>query len=214
MFHDRTHASFMLVEQLKKHRFGNAIVLAIPRGGVPIGYTIARQLRLPLDIVMAKKIGHPFNSEFAIGAVSESTMVLTDTEGITKDYIQSEVERLRQVMKEKYNTLAHERTTASLKDKVVILVDDGLATGNTMRVCIDEIKQSNPAKIIVAVPVASSSAAKMIQPLVDEFVCLHTTANFFAVGNFYENFNEVSDENVRKFLEKIDEKNNFFNYDT
>lgn len=212
IFHDRTHAGFMLVEQLKKHRFGSAVVLAIPRGGVPVGYTIARQLGLPLDVIMAKKIGHPFNPEYAIGAVSESKMLLTDTGGITDEYVQSEVKRLRQAMNEKYKTFTRGRVQPKLAGKAVILVDDGLATGNTMEVCIEEIKKESPSKLIVAVPVASSSSAKKIQPLVDEFICLLISSNFTAVGSFYENFHEISDESVSKFLEKIDEKNTFLSY--
>ncbi len=202
MFHDRTHAAFLLTHELKKYQRANAVVLAIPRGGVPMGYTIAHQLELPLEVVLVKKIGHPANPEYAIGSVSSTELILSDTEGISDEYIKSEIKRLRKLMEEKYDHFMNGRTPTDLKGKIAILVDDGLATGNTMLACIDHIRKSAPLKVVVAVPVSSISAHNKVQRKADELVCLFTSADFYAVGQFYENFAEVSDEAVTQWIEK------------
>jgi putative phosphoribosyl transferase len=211
MFHDRTHAAFLLAHDLKKYHRENAVILAIPRGGVPIGYTIAHQLALPLEVVLVKKIGHPGNPEYAIGSVSATELILSDTEGISEEYIQSEIKRLRKVMEEKYKIFMEGKKPTDLKGKIAILVDDGLATGNTMLACIEHVRKSGPKKIVVAVPVSSTSAHRKIKESADELICLFTSADFYAVGQFYENFSEVSDEAVSQLLarantEKIAEK--------
>jgi predicted phosphoribosyltransferase len=202
MFHDRTHAAFLLAHDLKKYQRADATILAIPRGGVPIGYTIAHQLSLPLEVVLVKKIGHPGNPEYAIGSVSSTELMLTDTEGISDEYIKSEIKRLRKLMKQKYTLYMDGRTATDLYGKVAILVDDGLATGNTMLACIEHVRKSKPQKIVVAVPVSSNSAYRKVKDQADELICLFTSADFYAVGQFYENFSEVSDETVTQLIEK------------
>ncbi len=211
MFHDRTHAAFLMANELKKYQRANAIILAIPRGGVPVGYTIAHQLNLPLDVVLVKKIGHPTNPEYAIGSVSSTELILGDTEGISDEYIKSEIRRLRKAMQEKYITFMNGRTPIDLKGKIAILVDDGLATGNTMLASIEHIRKCAPLKIVVAVPVSSISAHNKVKRKADEIICLFTSADFYAVGQFYENFSEVSDETVTHLIEKA---NNDQVYDT
>lgn len=202
IFHDRTHAAFLLADELKKYHRPNAIILAIPRGGVPLGYTIAHQLSLPMEVVLVKKIGHPDNPEYAIGSVSSSELILTDTAGISEEYIQNEIKRLRKVMSEKYTVIMNGQKPTSLKGKTAILVDDGLATGNTMLACIEHVRKSNPKKIVVAVPVSSHSAHRKIKEAADELICLYTSADFYAVGQFYENFSEVTDETVAHLIKK------------
>jgi len=202
MFHDRTHAAFLLARELKKYLRKNAIILAIPRGGVPVGYTIAHQLSLPLEVVLVKKIGHPVNPEYAIGSVSSTELLLTDTEGISEKYIQSEITRLRKVMKDKYEVFMEGRKPADLTGKIAILIDDGLATGNTMLACIEHVRKSGPEKIVVAIPVSSISAHRKVKQAADEVICLYTAADFYAVGQYYENFQEVSDETVAQLLRK------------
>lgn len=202
MFHDRTHAAFLLADELKKYAGQNAIVLAVPRGGVPMGYTIAHQLSLPLEVVMVKKIGHPYNSEYAIGSVSLSSVILRDTHDVSESYIQQEVANIRKTMKEKLQLFMGDRKTTDLKGKIVILVDDGLATGNTMLACIEQVRKSHPTKVVVAVPVASDSAFVLLQDKADEMVCPYTTDDFYAVGQFYEKFDQVSDETCTELLKK------------
>lgn len=202
MFHDRTHAAFLLANELKKYHRANAIILAIPRGGVPIGYTIAHQLGLTLEPILVKKIGHPENPEYAIGSVSSTELIVSDTNGISEEYIKGEVKRLRQVMQEKYKLFMANNAPVDLKGKIAILVDDGLATGNTMLACIEHIRKSEPSKIIVAVPVSSISAYKKIKNQANELICLFTSSDFYAVGQFYENFTEVTVDTVTHLIEK------------
>lgn len=206
MFHDRTHAAFQMAHELRKYHRENAIILAIPRGGVPIGYTIAHQLALPLEVVLVKKIGHPGNPEYAIGSVSATELILSDTEGISEEYIKSEIKRLRKVMQEKYVVFMQDRKPADLTGKIAILVDDGLATGNTMLACMEHVRKNNPKKIVVAVPVSSNSAHRKIKDKADELICLYTSADFYAVGQFYENFSEVTDETVAQLIAKASEE--------
>lgn len=202
MFHDRTHAAFLMAHELRKYHRENAIILAIPRGGVPIGYTIAHQLVLPLEVVLVKKIGHPGNPEYAIGSVSSTELILSDTVGISEEYIQSEIKRLRKVMQEKYQVFMNGNKPTNLKGKIAILVDDGLATGNTMLACIEHVRKSDPKKIVVAVPVSSTSAHRKVKDRADELICLYTSADFYAVGQFYENFSEVTDDTVTQLIMK------------
>lgn len=202
MFHDRTHAAFLMAHELRKYHRENAIILAIPRGGVPIGYTIAHQLMLPLEVVLVKKIGHPGNPEYAIGSVSSTELILSDTVGISEEYIQSEIKRLRKVMQEKYQVFMNGNKPTNLKGKIAILVDDGLATGNTMLACIEHVRKSGPKKIVVAVPVSSTSAHRKVKDRADELICLYTSADFYAVGQFYENFSEVTDDTVTQLIMK------------
>lgn len=201
-FHDRTHAAFLLAEELRKYAGSNGIVLAIPRGGVPMGYTLAHQLALPLDVVLVKKIGHPDNPEYAIGSVSMNSVILRDQQHIPATYIQQEVERIRKSLKEKSILLMGNRKSINPKGKVVILVDDGLATGSTMLACVEQVRKSQPAKIVVAIPVASETAYGMLKHAADEIVCLYTTDEFYAVGQFYDQFDQVTDETCINLIQK------------
>lgn len=201
-FHDRTHAAFLLADELKKYTEGNAIVLAIPNGGVPMGYTLAHQLALPLDIIMVKKIGHPLNPEYAIGSVSLSEVIVTDTSDVSKEYIQQETDRIRKNLKAKYELFMNGRKPMNLRGKIAILVDDGIATGNTLLACIEQLRKSNPKKIVVAVPVASDSAYARIKNEADEFVCLYYSSDFYSVSQFYDKFDQVSDAAVAEWIKK------------
>jgi predicted phosphoribosyltransferase len=150
---------------------------------------------------MSKKIGHPNNEEFAVGSVTLQNFVLSDAAAnLPETYITSEVKRLRESLHTKYNYFTGGRKPYPLKGKDVIIVDDGLATGNTMLACIDDIRKQEPKSIIVAVPVSSRSAASKIQPHVDQFVCLEIPVDFYAVGEFYEDFSEVTDQTVIDLL--------------
>lgn len=203
MFKDRYEAAMMLAEKLEKYKNKNGIVLAVPRGGVPIGYYIAKELDLPLEIILSKKIGHPNNPEYAIGSVSlHGTIVNSNLGDVSMDYINKEAEKISAALKEKFKLYMGNKKPTDLKDKTVIVVDDGIATGNTIIATLEMIKKSQPKEIIIAVPVAPPATAKNISKLVDEFVCLLTPENFMGVGQFYRNFTQVSDEEVIKFLDE------------
>lgn len=201
MFQNRLDAASKLAEKLSRYKNTDAVVLAIPRGGVTIGKEIADKLNIPLEIILSKKIGHPRNPEFAIGSVSELGMVINDAiMDISMDYIQNEAARLQLQLKEKYKLFMGDRKPTDLKNKIVILVDDGIATGNTILATINMIKKKIPKKLIVAVPVAPPDTARKINKEVDEMICLLTPADFYAVGQFYADFSQVSDEEVIKML--------------
>ncbi|MES2805918.1 MAG: phosphoribosyltransferase family protein [Bacteroidota bacterium] len=197
---DRIEAGLLLSEKLKKYQNSNTIVLAVPRGGVPVGYVIAKNLHLPLDIVLSKKIGHPNNKEFAIGAVSSDSMILDEHPNIPKKYIDSEIIRLRQLMKDKYEVYMGNRKPLDVKGKNIILVDDGIATGNTLLASINMLRKKNPAKIIVATPVIPYENVPVFEKNTDEFIYLIASKYFTGVGGFYEVFNQVEDNEVIELL--------------
>ena len=197
---DRIEAGQMLSDKLKKYQNTDTIVLAIPRGGVPIGYIIAKNLGLSLDIVLSKKIGHPSNKEFAIGAVSLDSFIIDEHSSVSSSYIESEIKRLRTLLTEKYQLYRKNKITISLEGKEVILVDDGIATGNTLLVTIAMLRKKNVKKIIVAIAVLPTSAIEKFTTKADELVYLIASQNFTSVGAFYEEFNQVSDDEVISML--------------
>jgi predicted phosphoribosyltransferase len=203
IFKDRNDAAKRLADKLKKYKNEDGVILAIPRGGVPIGYYIAEDLDLPLEIVLSKKIGHPNNSEFAIGSVSLQGVVIDESvTGIPKDYIERESNRILEVLEEKFKLFMGDCKLTDLKNRTVIIVDDGVATGNTIMATINAVKKSYPKKIIVAVPVSPIESARKLSVMVDEFICLQIPKVFFGVGQFYDDFSQVSDEEVMEYLKK------------
>ena len=197
---DRIEAGVLLSEKLKKYQNSNTIILAVPRGGVPVGYIIAKNLHLPLDIVLSKKIGHPNNKEFAIGAVSMDSMTIDEHPEVPKKYIEDEIIRLRKLMQNKYEIYMGNREPLDIKGKNIILVDDGIATGNTLLASITMLRKRNPAKIIVAVPVLPYDTVPVFEKNADEFVYLIASKYFRGVGSFYEDFNQVEDDEVIRLL--------------
>jgi predicted phosphoribosyltransferase len=200
MLKDRIEAGLLLAEKLKKYQNSNTVVLAVPRGGVPIGSIIAKSLHLPLDIILSKKIGHPYNKEFAIGAVSMESMIIDEHSEIPKEYIDDEIVRLRKLLRGKYQLYMGNREPLDIKGKNVILVDDGIATGNTLLASISMLRKRKPAKIIVAVPVLPYDTVPVFEKNTDELVYLIASKYFRGVGGFYEDFNQVEDDEVIKLL--------------
>lgn len=204
IFHDRTDAGLQLAARLEKYaRRMDTVVLAIPRGGVPVGFAVAQSLHLPLDVVLAKKIGHPTNKEYAIGAASLTDYFVVPHEEAGDDYIREELEHVRTRLREMQEKFCEGRPPLTLEGKTVIVVDDGIATGRTLLATVRLIRKNNPANIVIAVPVASDSAAELFRQEVDEFICLLVPPYFGSVGAFYENFGQVSDEEVISLLEKM-----------
>lgn len=201
MFLDRTDAALKLCTLLQPYKNCNGVVMAVPRGGVPVGYAVARTLQLPLDIVLAKKIGHPLNREYAVGSVSlqgiEYNRHLSD---VDPDYITAEGNSILAALKQKYAKFTGGRQPEKLSGKTILLVDDGIATGSTLIAAIKGIRKLQPAKIIVAVPVAPAGAARIFQEIADEYICFWEPEDFSGVGQFYEDFREVTDEDVISIL--------------
>ena len=208
MFTDRTDAGTQLAKQLLKFKNQDVIVLAIPRGGLPLGAIVAKTLNAPLDVALSKKIGHPYNKEYAIGAVGIDTLILTDAMGVTKGYIEEETAAIREKLKERYRDYYKNRSPQNLKDKEVILVDDGIATGNTILITAEIAHRQGAKKIIIAVPVAPTSTVEKLKnsAYIDEVVCLDTPYDFKAVGQFYSKFPQVSDREAIALLEGTSDK--------
>lgn len=205
MFKDRIEAGNLLAKQLSTYKSDDGVVLVIPKGGVPLGYVVAKELGFPMEIVFTKKIGHPNNKEYAIGAASLNDYFVIPHYDVSEEYIQEELKIVRDKLKRMQEKFMDNHKPESLHGKTVIIVDDGMATGNTVYSTISIIKKQNPAKLIVAVPVASPSAVQMISKDVDEVIVLKTPSDFSSVGVFYENFSDVSEQEVILYIEKLRE---------
>ena len=205
MFHDRLEAGLLLAAKLKKYKNDPSIVLAVPRGGVPVAYAVAKELGFPVEVVLTKKIGHPTNKEYAIGAASLTDYFIVPHENVTEDYIEQELHRVRSRLKEMYIRFMGDKEPENLKGKTVIVIDDGIATGNTLLGTVNVLRKSNPGKIVIGVPVASKSAVQKLSKEVDEVVAVLIPEEFYGVGAFYEDFKQVSDEEVMFYLDKLRE---------
>ena len=204
MFQDRTDAGIRLAEKLTFYKDQDVVVLAIPRGGLPLGAIVAKALNAPLDVALIKKIGHPNNKEYAIGAVSLESVITSDTVNIPKSYIEEETSWIRELLKKRYQQYYKNGKPHDLKNKVVILVDDGIATGNTLLATVELVFKQKPKSIVVAIPVAPHSSINKVEnsPYVNEVICLQMPHNFRAVGQFYEEFDTVSDEEAIQILQE------------
>lgn len=204
IFKDRIDAGRKLAKKLSKYKNKkNTIVLGIPRGGVEIAFEVSRILKLPLDIVVTKKISHPNESEFAIGAVSPGNYIVDEFQDkeLKDDYIKKTVRELNKEIKRRYKEYTSGKMPI-LKDKIVIIVDDGLATGFTMMAAIKYVKSKNPKKVIVAVPVAAKDSFQKTKDLADEVICLDIPPFFTAVGTFYQDFQQLEDNEVRFYIKE------------
>ena len=199
IFKDRYYAGSKLAEKLSKYRNTKSVVLAIPRGGLEVGFVISKKLGLPLDIILTKKIGHPFNKEYAIGAVSIHGKIITDN-SVPEEYIKKETKRLRDLLKKMYKTYIGKSQPLDLKDKNVIITDDGIATGSTILAAINIVKKNKPKKVIIAIPVSHTDAIEKIKDESDDIVCLKVDSSLAAIGQYYENFEQVSDEESIRLL--------------
>lgn len=202
-FVDRVDAAQRLSKQLLEFKNNqDVIVLAIPRGGLVLGNVIAKNLHIKLDIILAKKIPAPGNPELAIGAVTLDSVMVNPYFSVDQEYINHETERLRAALKEKEKMYHEHHKAVDIAGKIVIIVDDGLATGYTMFAAVDSAKKQQAKKIIVALPMASTEGYEKLQEMVDKVVCLEVTSDFSSVGEFYSDFRQVSDpEAIRLFQE-------------
>lgn len=208
IFTNRQNAGLLLATQinlLPKADLKNAVVLALPRGGVPVASEVSKRLGIPFDVLIVRKIGHPFHPEYGIGAVAEDGTFWMDPEAlglskITQDQIQNSIEREKQEIARRLEIYRNDRKVISVKGKTVILVDDGLATGVTARVAIDYVKKNGAAKIILAIPICSGVTARRLREEIDQVICLNEPTYFQSVGDFYHDFIQLSDEEVVELL--------------
>jgi len=203
IFESRIDAAKALIPYLEKYRNREVVVLAIPRGGVPMGDIIARHFNWELTLLLTKKIGHPLSSEYAIGAVSLYGRILN--EGISNvpiDYIENETLRIRKLLDARRIKFIGQQKIIPLHGKILVIVDDGIATGYTMRVSVEILKNQMPARIIIAVPIASPRIIESLCNMVDEVIALDAPEDFGGVGQFYEDFSEISDQEVVAIMKK------------
>jgi predicted phosphoribosyltransferase len=205
MFYNRNEAGMMLASRLRKYQNTPGVVLAVPRGGVPVAYEVAKELNLPLEIILVKKIGHPSNKEYAIGAAGLKEFFVIPHADVTKFYIEKELQEVRCRLMEMQKKFMGDREPQNLKDKTVIVIDDGVATGNTLLATVRILKKEQPERIIIATPVISKSAAQILSNEVDEVIAVMIPETFYGVGAFYDDFTQVSDEEVITYMRKLNE---------
>jgi putative phosphoribosyl transferase len=207
IFDSRQHAGILLAKKLKKYKNSNAVVYALPRGGVVVGAEIAKALNIPLDLIVARKISHPLSPEYAIGAITEHGSRVSNNMEILQlnpEWVEMAFEQQYQEAKRRRELYMAGKMENSAKDKIAIIVDDGIATGYTMQAAIEDIKKQNPRSIIIAVPVTPKGCAEYFSKIVDEFVSVEIPRIYSgAVGAYYIKFPQLSDEEVINTLEGV-----------
>jgi predicted phosphoribosyltransferase len=209
-FRDRSEAGQALAQELKAYAGrDDLIVLALPRGGVPVAFEVARALQAPLDVFVARKLGVPGHEELAMGAIASGGVLVLEPSviedlGIPPDVVAEVAAREEQERLRREREYRGDRPEPDVRGRTVILVDDGLATGSTMRAAVAALRKLQPARIVVAVPVAAPSACSDLAPEVDEIVCARTPEAFRSVGSWYLDFSQTTDEEVRDWMARAE----------
>jgi putative phosphoribosyl transferase len=205
-FQDRTEAGRLLAKALEHYKGIEGAVYALPRGGVVLGVEIASALAMPLDLLIPRKVGHPYNPEYAICAVTADGQPICNAEEVSavdETWLQAEIERQRVEAKRRRELYLKDRQPADARGRTAIIVDDGIATGLTMLAALAEIKERKPERIIVAIPVVPPDTAHTLMQQADELVALEVPEVYMgAVGAYYQRFDQVEDEEVIKLLRK------------
>ncbi|MUV88559.1 phosphoribosyltransferase [Halapricum sp. CBA1109] len=210
MFQTRTEAGRQLARLLDDYDVEADVVLAIPRGGLPVGRVVANSLQIPLDIVSARKIGAPQNPELAVGAVASDGTVwrnepLIGELAIEDTYLEDQIEHQRQAALDKIKRYRGERPPLEYSGKTVLIVDDGVATGATTIACIRQINNAGAERVILAIPVAPPETIEKLRSEADDVICVESPPHFGAVGQFYESFEQVSDERAKAYLDRTED---------
>ena len=209
-FRNRTEAGRVLATKLTAYsRLPNVLVLALPRGGVPVAYEVSEALQAPMDIFLVRKLGVPGHEELAMGAIATGGIRLLNQDvvhyfDISAATIDAVAAKEQKELERRARLYRNGRAPRNVRDQIVILVDDGLATGSSMRAAAAAVREQKPARIVVAVPVAASSTCEELRAEVDETVCVDTPEPFQAVGLWYEDFSQTTDKEVRDLLERAE----------
>ena len=213
IFEDRRAAGKALAAQVDKSSLKDPVVLGLPRGGLPVAFEVAAVLEAPLDVLVVRKLGAPFQPELAIGAIASGGVRVLNEEliatvtGMDETVLEDIVNRETAELERRERLYRGDRLFPSLEDRDVVLVDDGMATGATMRAAVEAVRSLGPASVIVAVPTGSMSAVRQVKQLADEVICIEAPADFYAVGQFYADFSQTSDAEVREILERAAPEN-------
>ena len=208
LFRNRMHAGQVLAEMLRGYcNREDVVVLALPRGGVPVAFEIANALHVPLDVFLVRKLGVPGQEELAMGAIATGGIRVLNNEvvkhlGIPEHVIDSATQAEQRELDRREQVYRGNRQPPQVHGWTMIFVDDGLATGSTMRAAVTALRQQKPAHIVVAVPVAAASTCQEFQDEVDQIICATTPEPFYGVGQWYEDFSQTSDEEVRDLLDR------------
>ncbi len=206
LFQDRLDAGRQLADKLTRYaNRPDTIVLALPRGGVPVAYAVASELNLPLDVFIVRKLGAPGHEEYAIGAIATGGVRILNQEairmlGLPMEAVERQERREREELARREKQYRGDRPTPQLRGRTVILIDDGLATGSSMRAAAAALREEGAARIVVAVPVAPAGTCKEFEAEADEIVCAATPEPFFAVGQWYRDFAQTTDAEVEELL--------------
>lgn len=206
IYADRRDAGRALAPEIQGCELHDPIVLGLPRGGIPVAYEIALALDAPLDVLVVRKLGVPFQPELALGAIASGQVrvlneqLLEQIPGLDEALIEEITARETKELTRREKLYRGERPYPELRDRDVVVVDDGMATGSTMRAAAEAVQSRDPAKVLIAVPTASAGAVALVADIVDQVICLDTPSPFFAVGYFYRNFGQTTDDEVRRLL--------------
>lgn len=208
LFRDRTEAGRRLAEALAGYADrSDVVVIGLPRGGVPVAFEVATALGVPLDVLVVRKLGVPGHEELAMGALASGGARVVDREivaltGVTQDALDRVIGREQTELDRRERLFRGDRRGTPVEDRTVIIVDDGLATGSTMLAAVLALRTRNPARLVIAVPVASADTCRALRTHVDDLVCLETPSPFYAVGLWYEDFAQTTDAEVRELLDR------------
>jgi predicted phosphoribosyltransferase len=209
VFKDRREAGRLLAIALSKHPYPHPVlVLGIPRGGVVVAYEVAEVLSAPLDVIISRKIRAPYQPELGIGAVVDGDHIpvlndeLVRMVGATPEYLEREIAYQADEIDRRLRIYRSDRPLPEISGKTVVVIDDGIATGYTFRTALEGLRRKHPSRLIGAAPVAAQDSYEMLKPFADELVCLSTPVSFMAVGNWYTDFEQVSDEEVVAILRR------------
>jgi len=211
VFRDREEAGALLALAVARYKGEDVVVLALPRGGVPVAYAVARALGAPLDVFLARKLGAPMHPELGMGAVTEGGLRVLDSSivrlvGATSAQLDRVTARETDELRRRVTRYRGGRPLPEVRGRVVILVDDGVATGGTARAALRDLRQRGPARLVLATPVSAQDAYQALLVEADEVVCLETPSWFHAIGEWYADFEQVSDEEVVGWLERAREE--------